>query len=560
MSRRLYFAGLALVIALAAWLRMPLLHWAADSYRLTEAFSIEEVENVRISTGMLHESSANPHAFEYPSLFYYLSLAVEAPVHAAFGPDWTRYLVAVRSLSLGFGLIAIVLAATLARRLGGEAAGLFAAAVLATDGTMIQISALAKPNAAQVAFLLAGFLALVALATAPRLRHALVAAAFFGLATAAKWLGLLGMTGLVVAPALGVDPGSGRGLRGLAQALRHALRARLTPVQIGGPLLVFGTVAFLSMPYALLSPREFGYGLAQVFFAQAGNRRPLPPWVSFEYLIGSAGPVVTLLLAGGVLWAIARTWRWDRTPAANGIVLVLGWVIAYGWLVLFVFARLPSYLDLWIPFLAVLAGLAWAGRESFVRPPALRLGMVGMALVAGLWTNGASSRARAQGIESDTRTAAGRWLAGHATSGSTVLADLGVFVPDSLNRVRWNWWGSPPRLIYDETATWGDDPIWPDDWYGGHRQLLFQNARWASADSLLARHPDFVLTTEEWIRRRSTPGRSTAISPTYDRSLRDGSAGYSEVGRFAPGEDGMASGPEIVVYARSNAPSESDRP
>ncbi|MGH7725999.1 MAG: hypothetical protein ACREOU_11290, partial [Candidatus Eiseniibacteriota bacterium] len=196
MSRPVFFAGLGLVLAVALAVRLPLLHWASDSYRLTEALSIEEVENVRISTGMLHEGSANPHAFEYPSLFYYLSTVVEAPVRARSGPDWTGYLVAVRTLSLVFGLATIALAALLARRLGGDLAGLFAASVLAADRTMIGISTLAKPNAAQVAFVLAGFMALVALASALRLRHAVTAAALFGLAAASKWLGALGLAGL----------------------------------------------------------------------------------------------------------------------------------------------------------------------------------------------------------------------------------------------------------------------------------------------------------------------------------------------------------------------------
>ncbi|MGH7725079.1 MAG: hypothetical protein ACREOU_06580, partial [Candidatus Eiseniibacteriota bacterium] len=351
-----------------------------------------------------------------------------------------------------------------------------------------------------------------------------------------------------------------RGLPGLAAAARDALRARLTPVELALPLLVFGAVVLLAMPYALLSPREFGYGLGQVFFAQGANRRALPPWVSFQYLFDSAGPVLTLLLAGGVVWAVLRTLRWDRTPTANGVVLVLGWVLAYGLLLLFVFARLPSYLDLWVPFLAILGGLAWAGREGFVRRPVPATALVVVALGAGLWANGGHARALRESLKHDTRVAAGQWLAAHATRSSSILADLGVFVPDSLTRVRWNAWGQPPRIIYDETVTWGDDPVWPDDWYGGHRQLLFRNARWSPADSLLALGPDLVLTSAEWVEARTVPSRSTALSPAYDRSLADGSAGYAEVARLAPGRDGNSAGPEIVVYARTKSRSEPERP
>ena len=552
-----YLAGLALALAIGLGLRAPLLSWAAASYRTTEAFSIEEVENVRISTGMLHEQSANPHAFEYPSLFYSLSVLVEAPVRAARGADWTAYLVAVRCLSLGFGLIAIVLAAELARRLGGKAAGLLTATIMATDRTMIEMSTTAKPNMVQIAFVLGGFLALTALARSPRLRTALLAAGLFALAAASKWLGALGLVGLAVAPSLALasrrEPAARQGVGGLVSALARGLRERATPASLAAPLVVFGLVLVAAMPFSLLSPREFAYGLGQTFFAQAANRRALPPWISFEYLRDSLGSLAILLCLGGVAWGVHRLLRWDASARANGVVLVFGWALVYGLLVLFVFARLPSYVDLWIPFLAVLAGLAWAGDEGWIRPRGIRFAVAGLALVAGLSANGSYARDRQARFEGDTRIAAGRWLAEHADRGDSLLADLGVFVPDSLDQVRWNWWGNPPRLLYDETRTWGHDPIWTDNWYGGHRQLLFMNARWVAPESLLVARPRFVVTSADWVARRRAPGRSTWAATGYDHRLADGSAGYARVARFTPGDGVLVDGPEILVFARSGA-------
>lgn len=551
------FAPLELValgglLVLAFALRAPLLDSAAGSYRLTEAFSIEEVENVRISTGMLHEGSANPHAFEYPSLFYYLSALVEAPVRALRGPDWTSYLVAVRGLSLAFGLAVLVLAAELARRLGGPSAGLLAAAMLATDRTMIELSTMAKPNIAQVAFLLAAFVALLALAARPRLGTALLAAALLALSTASKWLGGLGLVGLAVAPALarGAEAAPGaRGLAGFLAALGRGFTAPVKPAVVLAPLVVFGLVLLLAMPYALLSPMEFGYGFGQVLFAQAGNRRPLPPWISLEYARQSLGWIGAFLAAGGIAWGVRSLLSWDGSPAARQRVLVLGWTLAYGFLVLFVFARLPSYVDLLVPFLAVLAGAAWAGADGFLRRPAWARVAVVVALFGGMLANAGWARARAAAVESDTRLAAGRWLAAHATADDPVLADLGVFVPDSISVVHWNWWGNPPRTIYDETRTWGDDPVWPDDWYGGHRRLLFVHARWSPPESLLLAGPRFVATHEDWVKNRMRPGRSTWGAARYDAALSDGSAGYALAARFAPGE-GAAGGPEIRIYER----------
>jgi 4-amino-4-deoxy-L-arabinose transferase-like glycosyltransferase len=551
--RASYPASLLVVLVIAAALRVPLLPWAAGSYRTTEAFSLEEVENVRISSGMLHERSANPHAFEYPSLFYYLSLAVEAPVRALLGPDWRAYLIAVRGLSLGFGLLAIGLAAELARRLGGPLAGLLAAALVATDRTMIDLSVAAKPNMAQLAFLLAGFVALAALATGPRLRTALLAAGLFALATASKWLGALGLAGLALAPALATGNAvgaPGHGLRGLLATVRRGLTAPVAPSRLLLPLVVFAGVVLLAMPFALLSPREFGYGLGQVFLAQSMHRRALPAWVSLDYLLRSLGPIGLALCAGGVAWGVRRVLRWDGTPRARLTVLVLGWALAYGGLVLFVFARLPSYVDLWVPFLAVLAGAAWAGDERLVPRRGLATAVVLVALGGGLVANAGLAWARARGVERDTRTRAASWLAAHARATDTLVADFGVLVPDSLTHVRWNWWGSPPRLIYDETRTWGDDPIWPDDWYGGHRQVLFVNARWAPPESLLATRPRFVVTHEEWVAQRAHPEAGSRVTAEYDARLADGTAGYAEVARFTPRASDPLGGPDLRIFER----------
>lgn len=557
-SPALYALALAGLLVLAAGLRLPLLGWAASSYRLTEALSIEEVENIRISTGMLHEGSANPHAFEYPSLFYYLSLLVEAPIRAARGADWSAYLVGVRALSLAFGLAAVVVGAELARRLGGGRAGLLAGAILATDRTMIEMSTLAKPNMAQVAFLLAGFLALVALAREARLRRACAAAALFALATASKWLGALALVGLAVAPALargrGTGGATGRGFGALVRTLADGLTAPVAPHRLLAPLAVFAFVLLAAMPYALLSPMEFGYGLGQVFFAQVGNRRALPPGVSLEYLLVSMGPVALLFAAGGVAWGLRTVFRWDGGERARGVLLVLGWAVAYGLLVLFVFARLPSYVDLWVPFLAVLAGLAWAGDEAWIPRRGAAWAAVLLALVGGLAANATYASGRVARLAGDTRLAAGRFLADHARASDPLLADLGVFVPDTLVGTRWNAWGNPPRRIYDETKTWGDDPVWPDDWYGGHRQVLFVNARWAPPESLLAAGPRFVATHEAWVAHRRAPGRSTYGAAGYDAGLADGSAGYAEVARFAAGTDGLVDGPEIRIYERRTVP------
>ncbi len=553
-DRRLPFlATLTLAVALGAALRLPLLTLGADSYRLTESFNIEEVENLRLSTGMLHKGTLNPHAFEYPSLFYYLSLGVEAPLRASGHATWGAYLVGVRSLSLLFGLATIAAVGLLARRIGGPRAGLLAAVLAAFDRTLIDASTLAKPNGAQVFFVTAAFLAMLSLASRPRVTAAAGAAALLGLAAASKWLGALGLAPLLMAPMLAEPTQGPRGLGRLLASIRAALRARVEAWRLVLPVAVFGAVFVASAPYALLAPREFGFGLAQTFMAQSLHRLDLPWWAPLATVTRSLGPIGASLAATGILWAAWRVARWDSSTHDRGLALVLGWVLAYGALVLFVLVRLPSYVDLWVPFLAVLAGTAWAGNDELLRRGALRAGVLVLALGAGIASNGAYAWGRAALARwSDTRVEAGRWLDAHAAASDSVLADLSVFVPDRFEHVQWNWWGSPPRVVYDESRTWGWDPRWPE-WYGGHRRLVFENAKWTDPVTLLARRPRWVVTSGEWARIRAHPSRaSESAAPDYDRSLSDGRAGYVLRASFEP-----RPGPEnpwVLLTAVRSAP------
>lgn len=548
--------GLLLVALLAIAVRAPAIPVAADSYRVSDAFVGEESENVRLSTGMVHKHQIVPHAYEYPSLFYDVSAAVEWPL-SRLAPGWRNYLIAARCLSLLFGVATVILVGLLAARLGGPWAGWLASSIAALDGTLIEISIQAKPNAAQVAFVTAGFLALVAFVARPRTRMAVLAAALFAMAAASKWLGALGLGALALAGALVVPVAAPR-WRNLIAALP---RARVEVLDVVAPLAVFAAVFLLFTPGVLLTPKEFGYGFGQVFFAQATHRRALPATVSVAYLARSLGPLAILLVAGGLVWAIAKVARWDGSPAKSGVVLLAAWALGYGALVLFAFARLPSYVDLWVPPLAALAGCAWLGDDGWLRRPGARVALLTAAVIVGVWAHGADALIRGRKVAGDVRQEASRWLEGHAADGDTVLADEGVLVPDRLDHVWWNWWGTPPRVIYDETRTWGTDPVWPS-WGGGHRRLTFENAKWSAPESLLARRPRWVATSQAWSEvRREGPS-------AFDRSLADGSAGYRERVRLKPDANQLEgwslvlrgprppvvfTGPEIRIYERPPA-------
>jgi len=547
--------ALATLLVIGLLIRLPLLTIASSSYRWTDAYNFEEVENVRISTGMLHKHALNPHAFEYPSLFYYLSLGLETALERLGRGGWTRDLLGVRALSLAFGLGTILAASLLARRIAGDAAGIAAAAIVACDGTLIDISGLAKPNATQVFFFTTAFILLARLATDRRVATACGAAALFAFAAASKWLGALGLAGLLIAPALAV-PAAGRdGVSKLMATLAEGARRPVAAWRLALPIVVFFAALLGCMPYAILSPREFGFGLAQTLTAQALHRRALPPWAPLGFLGRSIGPLAAVLAVIALLWALARVRRWSGSAHDRGLVLVLAWAVGYGLLLSFAFVRLASYVDLWVPFVAVLVACAWAGEEGLIRSSGLRWALAGALLVAGIASHGADALARSIAVARfDTRVASGSWLERFAADSDAVVADLGAYVPDRLRRVEWIDWGSPPRIVYDESVTWGSDPIWPE-WNGGHRRLVFENVKWRPALELLATRPRWILTLDEWRAIRSHPEiQSETPAPDYDRSLADGSTGYVLRARFAAEP---APSPWRVVRARTDARADS---
>ena len=410
---RVFLAGMLVMLVVAAVSRLPMVFAASDSYRTTEAFNTEETESIRLSTGMIHDRTLNPHGFLYPSLHYDVSVLAELPLVAAKRLTWTSALITVRTVSLLLGLGTLFLAGWLAARVGGPLAGLLAGALLTFDRTLMQSSALAKPDSLHELLVVSGFVALVGLVEVPRLRSAVIAAVLFGLAAAAKWFGGAGLLGVALAPALATGGGDARGVARLGAVVRDALRVRLTAVQWLLPLLAFAAVFFLATPYAILSPREFAFGFGVSFTAQGMHQHASGLLVPLRYLGSSLGPAGAVFAAVGMIWAIARLLRWAGAPRDNALLLVTGWALAYGALVLLVFVKVPSYLDLWVPFLGVIAGCAWAGEHGLLRTPAFRAAAIALALIAGAYSGGGWSAARAESVARDTRTASARWLTGH---------------------------------------------------------------------------------------------------------------------------------------------------
>ena len=117
MSSRVFVAGLAIILAGAAWLRLHRL--SAEGVWLDEASSIAMASEPL--TGLVADTAADVHPPLYYIALHYWMRAVGASEGA------------VRGLSVLFGLAGIAAAGVFARRLFGPATALITAAVLATS-------------------------------------------------------------------------------------------------------------------------------------------------------------------------------------------------------------------------------------------------------------------------------------------------------------------------------------------------------------------------------------------------------------------------------------------
>ena len=279
---------LALILVVAALLRFTALGWGLRHLPHNDERAFVESVSEMLAAGDLN------HRFpQYPGLFSYFLGAALAFLPAPQTTP-TAYLVA-RAVNASFGVLSVLLTYLLGRRLAGEGAGLFAAALLAVSPPEVRTAHMLRPDVTLHAFVLLALLACTRLG--PRLRGDLLSGAALGAATAVKFSAPL------LAPAYLVRRLSSEGF-----AWWKPLAAAAVSV------LVFGVLS----PYTFLAPDSL-QGISKQF---SFHYRARPGALDYgdtaeaygKILLTAVGPAGLLLaLVGPVVGR--RCWR-ETLPLA----------------------------------------------------------------------------------------------------------------------------------------------------------------------------------------------------------------------------------------------------
>jgi hypothetical protein len=288
---------LALLLALAALLRFTGLDWGLRHVPHQDERSF--VENVAL---MLTERDLDHRFYEYPGLFLYLLL----PVQALAGVDGPSAYHAARGLTAAFGVASVGLVALLGVRCGGPWLGLVAALFLAVSPLEVITAHMVRPDVALETFALLVLLALRGVGPEPR--GDLRAGAALAAAISIKFTGLLLLPSYLLARLLA--PG---------ERLRGVLRAGAVAVVLGA----------LFTPYALLDLDGFvrgaGYQMAVHYKGQAPQATYLSNLGTLLRTFWDAlgAPAAVLALAGLAL-ALRRDRRREWAPAVLYPLVILG--------------------------------------------------------------------------------------------------------------------------------------------------------------------------------------------------------------------------------------------
>lgn len=290
--------ALAAILLVASALRFTALGWG-----LRHLPHNDERAFVESVSAMLAAGDLDHRFYQYPGLFSYF---LAAPLRFLAAPQTspTAYLVA-RGVNAAFGVLSVLLVYLLGRRVVGERAGLFAAALLAVCPPEIRTAHMVRPDVTLHAFVLLALLAFTRLGT--RLRDDVLSGLAIGAATAVKFSAPL------VAPAYLVRRLSAEGFRWWT-------------VLLSGVVSIL-TFALLS-PYTFLAPDSWA-GLEKQF---GFHYRPRPGALDYgdtaaaygQLLLMAVGPIGLALSFVGA-WLGRRNWR-DTLPL---VVLPLTFVAVF---------------------------------------------------------------------------------------------------------------------------------------------------------------------------------------------------------------------------------------
>lgn len=279
-------AVLACLVVLAALLRFAGLDW-----NLRHLPHNDEGAFVYNVARMLEAGDLDHRYYEYPGLFFYLLLPVQAFFDPRFPEGETFY--AARALVAAFGVLGVPLVYALGRRWLEPLGALTAAGLLAVDPVGVQTAHSVRADVVLAAF---AMLALMAFARPRRgVASDVLSGAALGAAVAVKFTGALLAVPLVAWRLL--EP-------------RTAVRA------LAVAALVSVAVFFAFTPYALIHAGDFLSGVdTQLTHHYQGAAADRAPWTDMALAYAAvwtkqAGVAGALLAAAGLLLSLREWRRW----------------------------------------------------------------------------------------------------------------------------------------------------------------------------------------------------------------------------------------------------------
>jgi 4-amino-4-deoxy-L-arabinose transferase-like glycosyltransferase len=414
---------------------------------------------IRYFTGDL-----DPHFFEVPSLYTYLTAAVwegyylggkaagtfvdHASFIKAYGRDSSVFILLGRLLTVLFGVGTVLLVFGLGRRMYGTRAGALAAILLIFSLEHVKQSHYFIPDVAMVFFLMLGFFFVWSIYTTGKARFYILAGLCAGLAYATKYSGHF-----LALPLL------------LAHFFRSYekkepfIRSLFSPKLLGALAAFFGGF-LIGCPYAVLDKTKFLKDFrrqASRLFAQGhfGSSTAEPTWLFYlKYgLRENIGRVAQFLVPAGVLYALLKHRRKDILLLSLPLTLfvIMGTMKSYA----------TRYLLPLAPFFALLAALFldWAldgvkaglARLREVTLPAslVRTVQAGLVLAVVLPSAWQTARYDQALTWTDTRTVAKDWIEANIPRGERIASesyrpplkagDYKLLTPNCLGDVGWDW-------------------------------------------------------------------------------------------------------------------------
>lgn len=402
--------GCLVIVLVAAALRFTGLPW--DLPFLSHP---DEPSNLVVVHNMLRNGTANPIAFNYPSLFYYLHVPGQWAVQAASGglqpidlqaggsayaPQPGAFIIG-RALAalLGVGLVACTM--ILAREVAASGLPiLLAGAFAAINPLLAAHSRMISPDIPAALFCTLALIGAVRVAKSEAMKGYVFGGVMTGLAASSKYNA--GLVGLAIA--------AGHGLHG-----RFGL-SRLHLLVLSGSIAI--AVFLLTSPFVILDfPRASSGILAEVHHYRTGHPgNEGGAWkTNIAWLWGAFGPALALAAASAL------------HPARARILPLAVFVAAYLTLVSMQVVRFDRNLMPIIPALIVLIACGFeavclafgkTAERSRIRAAVLA-SLAGLLLVPG------AAQSLADTVErfSDRRADARNWLNQHIAPGTSILMD-----------------------------------------------------------------------------------------------------------------------------------------